>query len=225
MKLKKIASLALAGIMAVSMLAGCSGKGNTNPDNGETVTTTDIVAAVNDGQSADNDVTIKFTSNSHVATVLDRVIEMYGKSTTEKNIEDALKNLEDIKSVGHKNVHTTDFYSAVDTTTGFLTGGMDYSLKGNKADIDGDVYTYVSVKKYTGFASEAALLNYIADTADDLIADLAAHSKTDAAKGGDKYCAYDYNGTVNMASVKQVDGTTAYYVVAVVEQTITEKTL
>ena len=28
MKLKKIASLALAGIMAVSMLAGCKGTGN-----------------------------------------------------------------------------------------------------------------------------------------------------------------------------------------------------
>lgn len=224
MKLKKIASLALAGIMAVSMLAGCSGKGNAGSDNGETVTTTDIVAAVNDGQSAGNDVTIKFTSNSHVATVLDRVIEMYGKSTTTTYIENALENLEDIKSVGHKDVHKTDFYSAVDSY-GFLTGAMDYSLKGNKADIDGDVYTYVSVKKYTGFASEAALLNYIANTADELIGDLAAHSKTDAAKGGDKYCAYGYNGTVNMASVKQVDGTTAYYVVAVVEQTITEKTL
>ena len=34
MKLKKIASLALAGIMAVSMLAGCSNEGNT-PDNNE----------------------------------------------------------------------------------------------------------------------------------------------------------------------------------------------
>ena len=31
MKLKKIASLALAGIMAVSMLAGCNGGGNQQP--------------------------------------------------------------------------------------------------------------------------------------------------------------------------------------------------
>ena len=34
MKLKKIASLALAGIMAVSMLAGCSGKTENNENNG-----------------------------------------------------------------------------------------------------------------------------------------------------------------------------------------------
>ena len=36
MKLKKIASLALAGVMAVSMLAGCkSGTPNPNPGEGE----------------------------------------------------------------------------------------------------------------------------------------------------------------------------------------------
>ena len=42
MKLKKIASLMLAGVMAVSMLAGCSGNTNPNPnpepDEGNTVT-------------------------------------------------------------------------------------------------------------------------------------------------------------------------------------------
>ena len=37
MKLKKIASLALAGLMAVSMLAGCSGKGSDNSGNGAVV--------------------------------------------------------------------------------------------------------------------------------------------------------------------------------------------
>ena len=38
MKLKKIASLMLAGVMAVSMLAGCSGNGsNNNNNNDETV--------------------------------------------------------------------------------------------------------------------------------------------------------------------------------------------
>ena len=35
MKLKKIASLALAGIMAVSMLAGCSNNGGSNNGDGQ----------------------------------------------------------------------------------------------------------------------------------------------------------------------------------------------
>ena len=49
MKLKKIASVALAGVMAVSVLAGCganagANSGNTNT---ETETSTSIVEAVN----------------------------------------------------------------------------------------------------------------------------------------------------------------------------------
>ena len=53
MKLKKIASLAMAGVMAVSMLAGCSGT-NVDDDNDVVVTpsASSIVTAVNNGQSA-----------------------------------------------------------------------------------------------------------------------------------------------------------------------------
>ena len=50
MKLKKIASLALAGIMAVSMLAGCKDGGNGNSgssSSGTTVTAAPIVSAMN----------------------------------------------------------------------------------------------------------------------------------------------------------------------------------
>ena len=47
MKLKKIASLALAGIMAVSMLAGCKdgGNGNSGSSSSETTNTTSNVTA------------------------------------------------------------------------------------------------------------------------------------------------------------------------------------
>ena len=49
MKLKKIASLALAGVMAVSMLAGCKG-GNTVVDGNGNANVPSIVTAVNNGQ-------------------------------------------------------------------------------------------------------------------------------------------------------------------------------
>ena len=48
MKLKKIASLALAGIMAVSMLAGC-GEGTNQEDpssSGQVPTTTNVVTSL-----------------------------------------------------------------------------------------------------------------------------------------------------------------------------------
>ena len=57
MKLKKIASLMLAGIMAVSMLAGCKGNAiNENPGTEtEEPTTTGVVAAVESGIKSWND--------------------------------------------------------------------------------------------------------------------------------------------------------------------------
>ena len=57
MKLKKIASLALAGIMAVSMLAGCNGSSSSSTTT-ERETTTGIVAAVNNGQDKTNEVKV-----------------------------------------------------------------------------------------------------------------------------------------------------------------------
>ena len=46
MKLKKIASLMLAGVMAVSMLAGCSGENNGNTDDGQNQTTPTVSKVV-----------------------------------------------------------------------------------------------------------------------------------------------------------------------------------
>ena len=47
MKLKKIASLMLAGVMAVSMLAGCKGSANSGEEENPVVPTTGIVADAN----------------------------------------------------------------------------------------------------------------------------------------------------------------------------------
>ena len=85
MKLKKIASLALAGVMAVSMLAGCEGgKGNdnNNPDNGQPViTTTPVVDAVNKGQKSTNAVKIKFTKNDSLDAALAKALGFTGKAS------------------------------------------------------------------------------------------------------------------------------------------------
>ena len=44
-------------------------------------------------------------------------------------------------------------------------------------------------------------------------------------KSGQKYYSYDYDGSISMVSVTNLDGTTSYYVAYVVNQTVTEKTL
>ena len=73
MKLKKIASLALAGIMAVSMLAGCKDGGNGNSgssSSGTTVTAAPIVSAMNNELSEKQKEQLSFASNAKLAAAV-----------------------------------------------------------------------------------------------------------------------------------------------------------
>src|SRR5699024_293669 len=89
MKLKKIASLMLAGVMSVSMLTACGSNGNTgNGNNGNenpdpTPATTSVVDAVNKGQSAANAVKIDFTVNSELDNALAKAVSVYGNDADE----------------------------------------------------------------------------------------------------------------------------------------------
>ena len=67
MKLKKIASLALAGIMAVSMLAGCNGASSSNPtepENPAVPSTYNVAEYLNDILTEKQSKKISFTDNS-----------------------------------------------------------------------------------------------------------------------------------------------------------------
>ena len=82
MKLKKIASLMLAGIMAVSMLAACGegAKDNTNPPASSTPASSNIVSTIENAISAENsalDITV--AENRALATAMDKYTEDYSK--------------------------------------------------------------------------------------------------------------------------------------------------
>ena len=72
MKLKKIASLALAGIMAVSMLAGCNGASSSTPTDPETPTTpvTDAASTVN-GELGDVADLLTFTNDLGATKIME----------------------------------------------------------------------------------------------------------------------------------------------------------
>ena len=77
MKLKKIASLMLAGIMAVSMLAAC-GEGNGNSSSSSsssqpTVQNSAIAEALNDELSANQAALLSFSSDAKLASLLNRI--------------------------------------------------------------------------------------------------------------------------------------------------------
>ena len=251
MKLKKIASLALAGVMAVSMLAGCNGgtsnNGTPDDDGGDVVVTTSpVVKAVNDGQTSGNVVKINFTDDSKLNTALQKAVEVYGTDAWPKQIKDAITNNTGLetKSADVKDLEYIDNTDDVDANKvngyGFLSNLIKYeniSTKGGKkGDLNGKVYTYMNVNAFTALSEEAAL-NYVAQRADAMIAKLAAVSN-DATNDGvldkdapyevnvdGKYYDYDYTGSISMVSVTTIAGTTTYYVAYVVNQTVTEKTL
>ena len=99
MKLKKIASLALAGIMAVSMLAGCSGSSSSNSTEEPDVTpvVTDVVAGANNviNGYAKNVLGISYTEDADLAKALEAAasstyksadIEKIGAYDEDKNV-------------------------------------------------------------------------------------------------------------------------------------------
>ena len=228
MKLKKIASLALAGIMAVSMLAGCSNNGNNNGNsNGDdntviTPSTTPVVDAVNKGQDVTNDVKITFTADSKLDAALQKAVSVYGTDSTTTELANAIYHMTGLESVSAEKDKVKAAYR---DANGFCNGQLKYSDGDVYEKLNGKVYTIFNVEEITSAnaLSEEAALNIVAEKADSLIAQLAKTSKE--VKTGEKYYSYSYDGNISMVSVTAIDGTTNYYVAYVVNQTVTEKTL
>ena len=230
MKLNKIAALAMAGVMAVSMLAGCSGKG-TGSDSKDPVdvntSASSIVKALNDGQDVTNKVKINFTSDSELDNAMKRIVETYGKDVDADAIENALEKLLGLEDKEFK------------ADAPFMTR---YSVYANNKPSKDETYVRVEILSSSDvldgvFGGEEAALNKAAAHVDDVVADLDTISddKTDSGdfkandgkpdvNGGEKYFGYSYEGTASMVSVKQVDGSTNYFVVYVIEQHVAEKT-
>ena len=95
MKLKKIASLMLAGVMAISMLAGCSN--GTKPDDGEKdpVVNTGMTGSVIAALDEDTTKNVEFTADSNLEAVLKKAIQNAGYDGL-NNID--AKTLNDIDS-------------------------------------------------------------------------------------------------------------------------------
>lgn len=94
MKLNKVLALALSGVMAVSMLAGCSNNSGNGGQNGEEqppVDDTTIASVLNDEQ-ADNDVKVNFTYSSSLETALQKTLSVVG-GEDEKIVESYLINV------------------------------------------------------------------------------------------------------------------------------------
>ena len=179
MKLKKIASLMLAGIMAVSMLAGCDGKGGSGEEENPVVPAeTGVVAYANDALTADQKEIFTYAASAD----LDAILKDLASSTSdfsEDNIHDIYVKM--------------NAYENNSTVSGKLNKKLDGLVDSNfeKAPDDGASKHYGWVYTISGRLSEKEAINKIAGAFGD-------DATTNATgTGSDLYCSpvVTYNGT------------------------------
>ena len=223
MKLKKIASLMLAGVMAVSMLAGCKTVDNSGDNGNDDVVVTPsasaIVTAVNNGQSATNDVKIDFTSDTSLDAALTKAVEAVGDRAGRGELANYMKGLTGVE-IGIDEVTELTGWTSKKHGWG-LHQWTEWTLD---TGFDGKVITEMAVERIDGVLSEDAALRKAAAMVDDDVAKLDAttYGKVSA---DDKYTDYAYAGTVSMVSAENVNGSTSYYVAYTITQTTSVKTL
>ena len=208
MKLKKIASLMLAGVMAVSMLAGCSGNGNDSGNNGDgTVvkpSASGIVSAFNNGQDEDNKAKVTFSSDATFDAAVKKAIENAGNFASEERVKFLIAGL--------AGANYADYFSS----------WTDFT---DEADKDGEKVTVLGVAAYGSvkYWTENAAMEEAARDVNEKIAELKATTKNSSMNEGDTYYDYTYTGDVSMVAAQQESGATVYYVAYTVTRTASEQ--
>lgn len=232
MKLKKIASLALAGAMAVSMLAGCgtdssNSTGNNTTDNGTVVVPASGVAEMlNNNQDPAAKVQIKFSADSSFEKLVAQAAEEVGFNTANDATAIIAQLEKMVNADKYSPLGTLDVDTATDLTNNasFLSGdkiNSDDALKH-----DGQTQTLLVVQYLnSGLSTDVAAYNSLNTLQSRLVNNLPAETDTTALKRGDNYLTYDYTGKVCVVSTMQNTGAPAYYIAYLVTQTSSVATI
>ena len=202
MKLKKIASLMLAGIMAVSMLAGCK-SGSTNNGNAgsssSTPATTGVVASVEGAlKTYASDLTVSVKSHAMMDARLAKMAESY----TAEGITSGAADSDFADLIG--DLFSSD-YKWVENTFASEFSDKFYSMTQNSLY----AVAVIPVEKTYGIsASDAAATILARDLLDGL--------KNENSYGGTDY-KMDYTLYVSMDSVEKNDGSSVSFMIAVME--------
>lgn len=202
MKLNKVLALALSGVMAVSMLAGCSNNSGNGGQNGEEqppVDDTTIASVLNDEQ-ADNDVKVNFTYSSSLETALQKTLSVVGGEEDEKTVESYL-----VKVLGVDDVVIQHFYGYPNQTSGTLNTVGEQTAVVVIRDKTGKTEDGVAKEMYTKLANGGL---------DKLTAEWA-----------DNQVKWSFSYTGEVAAVSTVEDNQNYTYVAVVVTCNTTKAL
>ena len=220
MKLKKFAAMMLAGVMAVSMLAGCSTGVKPEDPTEETVSG---VNAANVIAAMDSKTTEKVAFSA-------------ASSELEKNLEDAVNKVVANKGFNNLNNTSTNVYNQlikIDDELGDNSGFEDYDTLTEDSKVETEYFVSVVMLYDKNDAyTDAYVNNELADEIETVnvnkskpCKDLVAHSGTYT--DGDDEVRYNYSYTGEVAVVEvtnAVDGGSAYYAAFTVVRTPTKAT-
>ena len=215
MKLNKVLALALSGVMAVSMLAGCSGNSGNGDQNGEGETSTGSLAerviAALDSKTADK---VSFAASMALETTLKQAIQCVGTDETDESvivnkmaeIDSELVTYPKIKAIGTDN---TDNDSEDKETS--VTEVMYFDEAATNA-------TYI-VNQLAKKIDNAAVYDNTKGTCADL------PEKSNIYKDGTTDYRYEFKYTGDVAVVEVTNsetGHTSYFVAITVTRTPTK---
>ncbi len=231
MKLKKIASLMLAGIMAVSMLTACNTTSNDNDDNQDD----DIVIPVDDSFAVDinNELntaqknTLTITADSDLEALLNKVADKFDDHSLQITAGEVVTAfvLDSQSTVPQDARHLMGLKDDASLTTA-VNGGVASSWAPDGWNSVKNAGNYVW--KYFGENdSTETTLDFIVvdggqteeglahEVADQLKALMTEHRMPGEAKVGTKDYDYDYTGHVASIKLDNLRGDESFYVVAV----------
>ncbi|HIZ58859.1 MAG TPA: hypothetical protein H9725_09895 [Candidatus Faecalibacterium gallistercoris] len=215
MKLKKIASLMLAGVMAVSMLAGCSNGTKPDDDKKDPVVNTGLTGSVIAALDEDTTKNVTFSADSNLQAVLEKAVKNVGYN-----------GLNDLKSIATTMI-------AIDSDLGKYAPLPGVTMSSNKSSTeatDKETQTAVGLVYVAGEGqNESTIAKALASKIDGekiyeygsgSWSDLPTDSRNYTDKDGEYW--YDFAYTAGVASVEvsdAVNGQTAYVVAYTVTRT------
>lgn len=216
MKLKKFAAMMLAGVMAVSMLAGCADGGKKEDDTKEPVIsglTGKVVAALDE----DTTKAVTFTSSSNLDNVIAKYFQVNGTNSVSKLSATGLNAIDDEIS---DEADFTEYKNASNKNSA------------EKAGKEAKVTVVINSKTVTAGASEDYAVKQIAKAIDDAVENLNLAEDTvifdvdidDDGKNEQLWYDYTYAGNLSVTEVEDVKtGVVNYVAVFTVTRTAAQQ--
>ena len=208
MKLKKIASLALAGIMAVSMLAGCKDGGNSNSGSSSENTSTASGYSKVLADNLSDDVTDKkyvtFQDNAQDEAALRQSLNNLNTEALRNNSAgQVLECIDGWNQNGFAEM-LNDFADAVKFTDGVDIKEPDLSM----AWYSTDAYVNRTVKDGTVYVIDGAVganeaVKQVADKIEQYLKQLPEDNTANLSNTSSNFDVYDYEYTVSVSVVNK----------------------